>query len=66
MLVTKLNPSGTGFGYSTYLGGSKNEGGADISVDADAYVTGFTASVNFPTANFQAALVAPVMRLLRS
>ncbi len=49
--VTKLNPSGTALVYSTYLGG---EGGADvatgIAIDAagNAYVTGNTASTNFP------------------
>ena len=37
--------------YSTYLGGSRDDGPADIAVDAagNAYVTGFTLSRNFPT-----------------
>src|SRR5439155_646519 len=37
--------------YSTYLGGSVEETGVDIAVDADgnAYVTGNVSSFNFPT-----------------
>ena len=37
--------------YSTYLGGNQNDGGAGIAVDANknVYVTGQTASSNFPT-----------------
>lgn len=36
--------------YSTYLGGSGQEEGNDIAVDADGfiYVTGWTSSVNYP------------------
>jgi hypothetical protein len=51
--VTKLNAHGTQFVYSTYLGGSNSEGGADIAVDGSgaAYVTGSTSSTNFPTAS---------------
>jgi uncharacterized repeat protein (TIGR01451 family) len=56
--VAKLNPSGTSFLYSTYLGGAANENFVaavtatnPITVDAaSAYVTGYTASANFPTA----------------
>jgi hypothetical protein len=50
--VTKLNPTGSApLVYSTYLGGSGDDGGRRIAVDAlgNAYVTGFTTSTNFPT-----------------
>jgi Beta-propeller repeat len=48
--VTKLNPAGSGLVYSTYLGGSGDEYGQAIAVDAAgaAYVTGNTSSTNFP------------------
>jgi hypothetical protein len=54
--VTKLNPTGTALLYSTYLGGSGNNGGdagdsgVGIAVDSsdNAYVIGSTASQNFP------------------
>ncbi|HEU4768751.1 MAG TPA: SBBP repeat-containing protein [Pyrinomonadaceae bacterium] len=50
VFVTKLNPGGTGVVYSTYLGGSLNDSGYGIAVDGDgnAYITGTTASTNFP------------------
>jgi hypothetical protein len=56
--VTKLNPTGTGLLYSTYLGGSGFDRGLGVAVDAagNAYVTGFTGSTNFPTVSaFQPA-----------
>jgi photosystem II stability/assembly factor-like uncharacterized protein len=51
--VAKLNPTGSALVYSTYLGGDTTDFGLDIAVDAggNAYVTGFTDSTNFPTAN---------------
>ncbi len=51
--VTKLNAAGTAFVYSTYLGGSGDDRGNAIEVDAsgNAYVVGETTSTNFPTAN---------------
>jgi hypothetical protein len=55
--VTKLNAAGTALVYSTYLGGSGKDGGQGIAVDSsgNAYVTGWIASTDFPTANaFQA------------
>ena len=49
--VTKLTPAGNALVYSTYLGGSFWDYGYGIAVDAagSAYVTGLTASPNFPT-----------------
>src|SRR5262249_26651004 len=55
--VTKLSPHGAHFVYSTYLGGSSGDAGRGIAADAagNAFVTGYTASPNFPLANpFQA------------
>jgi hypothetical protein len=51
--VAKLNPAGSALVYSTYLGGSNYDYGSGIAVDSsgNAYVTGFTSSTNFPTAN---------------
>jgi Beta-propeller repeat len=56
--VTVLNPTGSGLVYSTFLGGTANDEGFKIAVDSlgKAYVTGVTASSNFPTTSgaFQA------------
>ena len=51
--VTKINAAGSALVYSTYLGGSGNDAGIGIAVDdvGNAYVTGITASTNFPTAH---------------
>jgi hypothetical protein len=48
--ITKINAGGSGIVYSTYLGGSGTDGGIGIAVDSaqNAYVTGFSASSNFP------------------
>jgi uncharacterized protein (TIGR03437 family) len=52
--VTKLNPSGSGLVYSTYLGGANPGSSGDwalgIALDAsgNVYVTGGTDSTNFP------------------
>jgi uncharacterized protein (TIGR03437 family) len=48
--VAKINPTGTAWVYSTYLGGNNVDEGNGIAVDAagSAYVTGYTASTNFP------------------
>jgi hypothetical protein len=57
--VTKLNPTGSALIYSTFLGGSGGEYGFGVALDSagNAYVTGSTASTNFPTANpIQASL----------
>ncbi len=49
--VVKLNSSGTGLVYSTFIGGAKSEYTGDIEVDpqGNAFVTGFTYSPDFPT-----------------
>lgn len=51
--VTKLNPAGSALVNSSYLGGSSGEEGNGIAVDStgNAYVTGYTLSQDFPTAN---------------
>lgn len=48
--MTKINPAGTALIYSTYIGGSDDEGGLGIALDSNdrAYVTGYTRSYNFP------------------
>jgi uncharacterized protein (TIGR03437 family) len=48
--VTKINAKGTAWVYSTYLGGNNVDEGNGIAVDAagSAYLTGYTASTNFP------------------
>lgn len=50
--VAKLNPAG-GLLYSTYLGGSSDDGVMALAIDATgaAYVTGFTSSANFPVSS---------------
>jgi hypothetical protein len=56
--VAELDYSGTALIYSSYLGGSDNEECLGLALDAfgNAYVTGFTASRNFPVVNaFQAS-----------
>lgn len=49
--VAKLNPAGNGLVYVTYLGGTGDDQGTSIAVDAsgNAYLCGFTNSSNFPT-----------------
>ena len=59
--VTKLNSTGSALVYSTYLGGGTaatqgggaNDEGHAIAVDnnGNAYITGSTASTDFPTVN---------------
>jgi Bacterial Ig-like domain (group 2)/Putative Ig domain/Beta-propeller repeat len=56
--VVKLNPLG-GVVYSTFLGGSNDDGGGSIAVDdaGNAYVTGLTYSPDFPVSS--TAVVQP-------
>lgn len=51
--VTKVSPAQRRLIYSTYLGGAADERGYSIAVDdsGHAYVTGSTASPDFPTVN---------------
>jgi hypothetical protein len=50
--VTGFNSPGTALLFSTYLGGSASDAVNGIAVDSTGvYVTGTTASINFPTAN---------------
>ena len=51
--VAKLNTAGSALVYSTYLGGSGLDSGFGIALDSagNAYVTGYTGSIDFPTAN---------------
>ncbi len=51
--VARLDPSGAGLAYATYLGGSNAEEGRGVALDPSgrAHVTGMTRSANFPTRN---------------
>ncbi len=53
VIITKLNSTGNGLIYSTYLGGDGDDIGYAITIDADnyAYLTGTTISSDFPTLN---------------
>lgn len=50
VFVTKLNETGSGLDYSTYLGGALDDYANNIALDTNgqAHVVGFTNSVNFP------------------
>jgi uncharacterized protein (TIGR03437 family) len=49
--VGKLNAAGNAFLYLSFLGGDANDAGMAIAIDGsgNAYVTGFTDSLDFPT-----------------
>ena len=50
IFVTKLNPTGQGLSYSTYLGGSAEDGANAIALDqgGNVYLGGSTLSPDFP------------------
>jgi hypothetical protein len=58
--VTALDATGESLVYSTYLGGAAADRGHGIAVDAEgnAYVTGQTASSDFPTRRARAAALS--------
>jgi hypothetical protein len=51
--ITKIDPVASALIYSTYLGGTFDDGALGLAVDSsgNAYLTGFTTSNNFPLAN---------------
>jgi hypothetical protein len=51
VFVTKLNSTGTGLIYSTFIGGTSVEFSTAIAIDGsgNAYITGYTTSNNYPT-----------------
>jgi hypothetical protein len=51
--IAKIGPGGTNLVYSSYFGGNNYDMGNGIAVDSSnfVYVTGFTASTNFPNTN---------------
>ena len=53
VFVAKINSAGSALSYSTYLGGGSHDYAKGIAVDGsgNVYVTGYTASTNFPTKN---------------
>lgn len=57
--ITKLNASGTGLIYSTYLGGSNLDWAYDVKIDeaGQAYVCGATNSSDFPVTSGAAQTV---------
>jgi len=48
--VTKIDPTGSSFLFSTYLGGTGEDSGNSIALDASGavYVAGYTSSTDFP------------------
>ena len=58
--VTELDKTGSALEYSTFLGGSRDDGGNGIAVEGGrAYITGGTFSSDFPTTPGAFMAVAP-------
>ena len=53
VFVTGFSPDGQSLTYSTYIGGAEDEQVYEIVLDSNGrkYITGYTESPNFPTAN---------------
>lgn len=53
VFVTKINAAGSALVYSTFLGGDRAEEAKQIAIDplGNAYITGYTFSLNFPLVN---------------
>jgi hypothetical protein len=53
VFIAKINPAGTALVYSTFLGGSGDDEGKDMTIDGagNVYVIGRTFSSDFPTLN---------------
>ncbi|MFX1255714.1 MAG: SBBP repeat-containing protein [Promethearchaeota archaeon] len=53
VFIAKFSPDGQSLLYFTFLGGSNDDEGIDVGVDAanNIWVTGFTSSTDFPTMN---------------
>jgi hypothetical protein len=67
VFITKLSSAGNTLVYSTYLGGNDMEFAEGIAVDnsGNAYVTGYTDSLDFPVENaFQENLDSPAESIM--
>ena len=62
VFISRLNPAGTDFEFSTYFGGNGNDIGNGIVVNAsnNIYVTGFTESTNLPLKSSQQSMFGGV------
>ncbi|XZN92083.1 MAG: SBBP repeat-containing protein [Microcoleus sp.] len=60
--ITKVNPTGSGLVYSTYLGGSGREDAQAIALDnnGNAYITGITSSTDLPTSGISSPGLDPL------
>ena len=65
--VTKINPAGTRWIYSTYLGGTDLDWASGIGIDSggNAYAAGYTSSGDFPQSNPVQAAFGGLVRRVR-